>query len=162
MKTFFSILIIGLAVATAQAQFTYTTNNGAITITGYTSSRVGAVTIPSTINGLPVTDIGTNAFQNSILTSVIIPDTVTNIGDYAFADQGDMANVSIGNGVVSLGAYAFAYGGALQSVTIPGSVVTIGNRAFFGQSLTSVVLGKSVASIGDYAFSGLRINPIPG
>ena len=40
--------------APVQAQFNYTTNNGTITITGYTGSG-GAVTIPSTINGLPVT-----------------------------------------------------------------------------------------------------------
>ena len=43
--------------AAVQAQFTYTTNNGTITITGYTGSG-GAVTIPGTINGLPVTSIG--------------------------------------------------------------------------------------------------------
>jgi len=41
----------------AVAQFTYTTNNGAITITGYTGSG-GAVTIPSIINGYPVVTIG--------------------------------------------------------------------------------------------------------
>ena len=40
-----------------KAQFTFTTNNGAIIITGYTGLG-GAVTIPSTINGYPVTGIG--------------------------------------------------------------------------------------------------------
>jgi hypothetical protein len=50
-----------LTAATAQAQFTWTTNNGAITITGYTGSG-GVVTIPATITRLPVTSIGASAF----------------------------------------------------------------------------------------------------
>ena len=45
-----------------QAQFNYKTSHGAITITKYTGTG-GAVTIPSTINNLPVTAIGTNAFR---------------------------------------------------------------------------------------------------
>ena len=45
------------------AQFTFTTNNGAIMITGYTGSG-GAVFIPSTTNGYPVTSIGDAAFSN--------------------------------------------------------------------------------------------------
>ena len=77
-RLFLGVLLF--AASAAHAQFTYTTNNGAITITGYTGSG-GAVTIPNMIDGLPVTDIGTNAFQNSGLTSVTIPDTVTNIED---------------------------------------------------------------------------------
>src|SRR5665213_3292961 len=66
-----------------QAQFTYITTNGAITITGYTGSG-GAVSIPATINGLPVTNVGDYAFANSPLTSVTIPASVISIGDGAF------------------------------------------------------------------------------
>jgi hypothetical protein len=70
--------------AVVQAQFNYTTDNGAITITGYTGPG-GAVTIPATINGLPVTGIGDYAFiYNTSLTSITIPDSVTSIGVQAF------------------------------------------------------------------------------
>ncbi len=48
----------------AQTQFTYTTNNGSITITGY-SGPGGPLTIPAIITGLPVTSIGTNAFEGA-------------------------------------------------------------------------------------------------
>ena len=48
----------------AQAQFTYTTNNGALTITGYTGSG-GAVVIPAATNGYPVTSIGVDAFSKT-------------------------------------------------------------------------------------------------
>ena len=54
------LFLLALPVV-VQAQFTYTTNNNTITITGYTGPG-GAVTIPSTINGLPVTSIGLGAF----------------------------------------------------------------------------------------------------
>ena len=51
------LLLLLMLPAAVQAQdFTYTTNNGAITITGYTGPG-GAVTIPDMINGLPVTSI---------------------------------------------------------------------------------------------------------
>ena len=57
-----SFLLLTFTV-TAQAQFTYVTNNGAITITGYNCpGSAVAVTIPGTINGLPVTNLGRYAF----------------------------------------------------------------------------------------------------
>ena len=55
------LLLLLTLPAVVQAQFTYTANNGQITITGYTGSG-GAVTIPGTIDGLPVTSIGGYAF----------------------------------------------------------------------------------------------------
>ncbi|MGD1018033.1 MAG: leucine-rich repeat protein [Verrucomicrobiia bacterium] len=66
--------------------YTYTTNNSAITITGYDCSDAD-VTIPSLIGTLPVTSIGSNAFHDCTnLTSVTVPSSVTSIGDYAFSD----------------------------------------------------------------------------
>jgi hypothetical protein len=56
-----ALLVLTLP-AVVQAQFTYTTNNdGSLNIYKYTGSG-GAVTIPSTANGLPVTSIGELAF----------------------------------------------------------------------------------------------------
>ena len=61
--------------AVVQAQFNYTTNNGTITITGYTGPG-GAVTIPNTITGLPVTAIDYGAFEsNTNLTGITIPSS---------------------------------------------------------------------------------------
>ena len=83
VKLFAAVLLLA-APAVVQAQFNYTTNNGTITITGYTGPG-GAVAIPATINGLPVTRIGDYAFYNkSSLTSVTIGNGVTSIGDHAF------------------------------------------------------------------------------
>jgi len=106
-----------LAVSTAQAQFDYSTNGNAITITGYTGSG-GAVTIPPEINGFPVTSIGSGAFyegfeppgvpSESIVTAVVIPSSVTNIGSYAFEDCNYLTTVTLGNGLISIDADAFS------------------------------------------------------
>src|SRR6266446_4190095 len=113
MKTKNIILALALLAlpAVVQAQFNYTTNNGAITITAYTGPG-GVVTIPDTINGLPVTSIGDLAFygafyNNSSLASVTIPDSVTSIGLYAFTDCLSLTNVVIPASIVSIGGYAF-------------------------------------------------------
>jgi hypothetical protein len=145
-------LLIFLPIV-SEAQFTYTINNGAITITGYTGSG-GAVTIPSTINGYPVTSIGEEAFyQCTWLTSVTIPNSVTSIGGGAFFYCFSLTSVTIGTNVTSIGIEAFYYCSSLSSVTIPNSVTSIGNGAFGYCNLTSVTIPNSVTNIEDYAFS---------
>ena len=151
---------------TAQAQFAYTTNNDAITITGYTGSG-GMVNIPGMIDGLAVTDIGTNAFQGSALTSVVIPESVTTIGSAAFEGCFYMTNLTISPGVIDIGSNAFA-STDLFSLTIPDSVTNIGDYAFYDCGLTNLVLESGLVSIGAYAFcptlgngSGLPTIAIP-
>ncbi len=70
------LLLLLTLPAVVRAQFTFTTNNdGSLNISQYTGSD-GAVTIPSTTNGLPVTSIGNYAFElHTSVTSIIIPDT---------------------------------------------------------------------------------------
>ena len=98
-------------------------------------------------------------------TSVTIPNSVTSIGDYAFAYCGGLTSVTIPNNVTSIGEGAFAYCGGLTSATIPNSVSYIGNWAFSSCSgLTSVTIPNSVTSIGRDAFSycsGLTSVTIP-
>jgi hypothetical protein len=143
------------SASVVQAQdYTYTTNgDGTCTITGYTGSG-GAVTIPSTINGLPVTSIEDWAFGYcTTLTSVTIPDSVTSIGDYAFGWCYSLTSVTIGNSVTSIGDWAFSDCTSLTSVTIGNNVISIGDYAFGDcNNLTSVTIGNNVISIGDYAF----------
>ncbi len=86
--------------------FYYTVEDGTAIIYAYRGSAPQAV-IPSTISDIPVTRIADNAFRSAPLTSVIIPDTVTEIGWFAFADCQN-----------------------LQTITIPASVTAIHYGAF--------------------------------
>jgi len=122
------------------------------------TSTTGAITIPATLGGYPITSIGSYAFRNcSGLTSVTIPGSVTSIGSYAFygcsglrdvvvpqyvcnnrmssvfpSAYQSITNVIILDGVTSIGSYAFSGCSGLTSVTIPDSVTSIGNDAFSG------------------------------
>ena len=145
--------------------FTYTTNNGTITITGYTGSG-GAVTIPDTINGLPVTSIGDNAFYYcTSLTSVTIPTSVTSIGDYAFYRCTSLTSVTIANSVTSIGNQAFADCTSLTAITVDTNnpAYSSVDGVLFNKSQTTLIqcpggkagsytIPDSVTSIGDYAF----------
>jgi hypothetical protein len=128
--------------ATLMSEFNYTTNNGTITITRYTGPG-GAVTIPSTLNGLPVTSIGNSAFSLcDNLSDVVIPGSVRNIGDYAFSSDWRLTNVTIGNAVTSIGDYAFN-GCSLSNVTIPEGVTNIGHWAFLQNTLTAIYVNTN-------------------
>jgi hypothetical protein len=128
------LLLLFALPAAVQAQFTCTTNDGAITITGYTGPS-GVVVIPDTITGLPVSSVADWAFYNGgrpqpyDLTGVEIPDSVISIGRYAFAWSEGLTNVTLGNSLVSIGEGAFAQC-RLSTVTIPQSVSSIGDGAF--------------------------------
>ncbi len=154
---------------TAQAQFQYIVTGGSITLTGY-ACTAGALNIPSTIDGLPVTAIGSGVFLNcSNLTKVTIPSGVTHIGPSAFygctrlgAIEVDAVNPAYSSvdGVLFDHARTtlLQYPGAKSgSYAIPGSVTAIGDYAFFGcRDLTGVTIGDGVTNVGNHAFSGCR------
>ena len=103
-----------------------------------------------------VTSIGSYAFHGCTgLTSLIIPDNVTSIGKSAFYNCRGLTSITIGNGVTSIGDSAFRGCSGLTSITIPDSVTSIGDFAFYNCSgLTSITIPDSVTSIGDSAFRG--------
>ncbi|HEY3852755.1 MAG TPA: leucine-rich repeat domain-containing protein [Verrucomicrobiae bacterium] len=133
MRRLITLLLLAtfLLPALLHAQYTYTTNGSGLTITRFMGG--GAVIIPSTANGLPVTSIGEDSFNDSFsLTSVVIPNSVTNIGDEAFSDCYSMTSVTLGTNVLSIANYAFQYCSKLPNLTIPASVTNIGLDVFSG------------------------------
>ena len=100
-----------------------------VTITKYTGTDT-VVSIPDTINGNPVTSIGTGAFAGrDNLENITIPNGVTSIGSHAF-DHCGFTSITIPNNVTSIGSDAFSRCWNLTSITIPNNVTSIGNAAF--------------------------------
>ena len=91
--------------------------------------------------------------NGELVKDLVIPNSVTSIGSYAFYGCSSLTSITIPNSVTSIGSGAFYDCESLTSVTIPNSVTSIENRAFWGcESLTSVTIGNSVTSIGYGAF----------
>ena len=101
-----------------------------------------------------VTSIGENAFATCMnLTSIAIPNSVTSIGDGAFEECSSLTSITIPNSVTYIGSYAFESCSSLMSITIPNSVTSIGGSAFeYCSSLTSITIPNGVTSIGEDAF----------
>ena len=87
------------------------------------------------------------------LTGIVIPNSVTSIGDEAFYECTGLTSIDIPNSVTSIGYEAFKNCTGLTSVDIPNSVTSIGYGAFDGcTGLASIVISNSVTSIGYGAF----------
>jgi len=149
---------------------------GGITITGYKGSRPRVV-IPQTIEGIKVTAIAGRAFQgkgpaaggiykprergerNAIeITSVVIPNTVTSIGERAFYDQ-TISEVIIPDSVTYIGGMAFAYG-KISSLVLGRNIQQIDAGAFASNNISSVTLPSSLRIVGKGAFLDNRIQTL--
>ena len=105
-------------------------DDGTAEITDYTGSATN-LTLPSRLDGYPVTSIGDNSFRScSTLESVTISNSIINLGDYAFYDCVSLESITIPNGVTSIGYSAFFSCDSLESITIPDSVTNIEYAAF--------------------------------
>ncbi len=172
------------ANAETEGYYTYEVSNGEATITDVDTSISGAITIPSTLGGYPVTSIGDYAFWHCTgLTSVTIGSGVTSIGSSAFSGctglitvnfnatnctsmgrssypvfEGctNLKTVNIGENVKTIPDYAFEDCTGLTEITIPDSVISIGSSVFSGcSSLESI----AIPFVGYTRYSDVYIYP---
>ena len=114
----------------------------------YTCRSLTEIVIPES-----VTYIGQYAFGFcSVLNSIVIPDKVSFITTGCFYECSSLTSVTIGSGVTSIGDVAFNGCTKLKSIIIPDSVTSIGSSFKKCSGLTSVTIGSGVTSIGDSAF----------
>ena len=129
----------------------------------YTVSGIGTCTdteilIPTTYNGLPVVSVEASAFlNNTAITSVVLPDSITSIGENAFNGCESLTSVTFGKNsqLSSIGPGAFNYCYGLRSVTFGenSQLTSIGDGVFnCCESLKSIPIPASVTSIGEWAF----------
>lgn len=152
-------LLLGGLISSQAGQsgdFGYTVDtNNTVTITNYTGPG-GAVTIPDTIEGLPVTVIGSRAFYgNTNLTGVTMGTNVALINGWAFRECTQLYSVALSPALTNMEYYAFGTCSALAQVILPDSLVTLGSGVFFEcASITNIVFGTNVTSLGVNVFAG--------
>lgn len=118
------------------------------TVNGCNASLSGDLIIPDSI-----TYIGNESLASSNLTSVTLPDSIKSLGSYAFMNCKSLVSTNIPDGITRIGTYTFANCKSLTSIDIPNSVTSIGNGAFNGcTSLASIDIPSSVTTIYSDAF----------
>jgi multidrug efflux pump subunit AcrA (membrane-fusion protein) len=135
-----------------------------LTITGYRSLfERTTMTIPSTIQSLRVTVIGREALSYG-LNGVVLPNTLVTIEPYAFYNSlalfinaNNLGEVIIPNSVTDIGEYAFSTAG-ISRLTLPASIRTIGRNAFSGNSTTRITVP---ANLNDSILTGNNAAGLP-
>ena len=101
-----------------------------------------------------VTEIGNDAFSDSSLAEVNMPDSVKKIGDGAFSFCSALTEITIPNSITKIGNGIFSHCSELTHITIPNSVTEIGDYAFAScYNLMYITIPDSITKIGNYAFS---------
>ena len=141
-------------------------SDGTVTITDCDDSAQGAITIPSQIDGKPVTSIGAAFYYCISLTSITIPDSVTSIGGCAFEYCSSLTSITIPDSVTSIGWDAFDGCEKLTQINVDtaNTVYSSVNGVLFskdktelirypeGKADTSYAIPNGVTNIGDWAF----------
>lgn len=110
------------------SDFAYTTENGEVTITDYTGTREH-VLIPSEIGGFPVTMLADKAFYEKHVTTVVVPDSVTEIGDLCFSGDNYLLSLTLPDGLAELSYGALESCYSLMDFELPKGLKTIGAGA---------------------------------
>ena len=138
--------------------YEYSEETGSYSITGLADESLTRLTIPDSIDGKPVTDIGAKAFiDREDLTAVVLPPSVTTIGNGAFTNCTDLNEIIIPSSVTTIGSGAFINCSSLTEIALPCSVTTVGGGAFINcTALTKFTVNEPYAlkSIGSWAFYG--------
>lgn len=114
------------------------------------------ITVPDTIDGLPVTEIMATAFSGTEkVENVILPDSVKIIGKSAFAQMPQLVSIKLPEGISEIPESCFENSTSLSKIALPGTVKSIGNSAFSGcLRLGLLKIPAAVESIGVDAFFG--------
>ncbi len=157
-------------VTAVRADYDFEIVDGGVEITHYNDREfTGVLEIPAELGGHPVVSLGSGSFgydpfssmppSAAAISGVVIPDSVVDIADYAFAYCPNLVEVVMGQNVVSIGmggqGSTFAQCNNLQTIDLGESLEMIGDWVFWGcEALANITFPNSLTSIGANAFSG--------
>ena len=113
-------------------------------------------------NQYPVIKINDNVFaDNTNLAAVTLPDGLIEIGNNAFYGCKNLESVTLPESLTTLGSYAFSSCKSLKTIKIPSGVTAIPDHCFYEcSSLESIAIPEGVTDIGNEAFSGCNLNAL--
>lgn len=167
-KDFIDYILSNITLGERTEKFMYSeTSSNTATITGYSGEDLtGNVVIPSVINGYTITATGYDVFKGKGdgVTSVRLPATIKEIGDYSFANLPNLASVTLetGSGLERIGFRAFAGSSRLSrfnsttssgNLNLPSGVKKVDSYAFYGTNFKKIDIGSAIEDIGLAAFS---------
>lgn len=137
------------------SDFAYTADGGEVTITEYIGTSEH-VLIPDTIDGLPVTALGHRAFYEKTVTTVVVPDSVTEIGAACFSGDNYLVSLKLPDGLKRLPPASLESCMRLYDFDLPQSLEKIYSSVFeFNYYLTHLTLPSSLTEIEQQNFIGL-------
>lgn len=137
------------------SDFAYTADGGEVTITEYIGTSEH-VLIPDTIDGLPVTALGHQAFYEKTVTTVVVPDSVTEIGAACFSGDNYLVSLKLPDGLKRLPPASLESCMRLYDFDLPQSLEKIYSSVFeFNYYLTHLTLPSSLTEIEQLNFIGL-------
>lgn len=137
----------------SEYKYTIDKNTGSVVLNKYLGDD-SVVWIPEKISGYTVTSIGSKCFEKQSLKGVVIPETVTSIGNNAFQGCKNLVSVTFKGApsTITVGNNAFQNCGKLKSINLP-AAKRIGSLAFENcTSLEELVLEMGTEEIGDWCF----------
>lgn len=157
-----SILLIFLRATAVEAgqylDFSYTFAGANVGITKYTGPG-GLVTIPDTIEEMPVTSVSGGTFYKcATLTQIVLPNGVTSIERWAFLGCSNLSSVRLPRNLTDIFDSAFAGCATLKSISLPNGVTGIANGAFSGCTrLTTVYFEGNAPTFGVGVFDAGKV-----
>ena len=147
--------IYGKWFAPNVSDYAYSYSGSSLTITATKSTTDPVIIIPDKINSAPVTAIGNSVFQTHGIKIVVMPNTITAIGNSTFSGCSSLEKIVFSDNLKSIGDNAFDGCASLKEIKLPNSLTSIGNGTFSGcKNIVDIVIPDSVTNIGGGAFSG--------
>lgn len=174
-KLFLITMFLCMTFFNAMAQKTVTIDgikyyieNGEATIAVQDETLSGDIVIPESIsydgNNYTVVRATNGAFQNTDITGITLPNSITSLGNSCFKFCNNLTSVKLPDNITSLGDYTFMGCSDLSVIELPKKLISLGVSCFLNCNITKLTLPNSITTIGQgcfYSCSNLETVTLP-